>query len=385
MLNSWFGIPFFILVMIGVFWLTFGYPGTLIKDYFDLFLNFGIDILKDIIISLNLIEMFTKLINNGILDALAGVFAFIPQIIILFFFIALMEDVGLIGRAAFMTDAFMRRFGLSGRAFIPMILGFGCTVPAILSTRTIPDKRDRIVTALAVPFISCGARLPVYSLIAAAFFREKAFIVIAFLYILGFVVSLITSLLFKKSIMRGETSPLIFELPPYRIPGFRNIRTRLFETAWDFISRLITLILLASIVMWALQNFTLNLQITSDPELSIMAELGRFFAPFFEPIGFGDWQRVSALLAGLAAKETIIAAFEIIYGGSNIALLAFNTPSALSFMVFVLLYVPCIAAVSAMYKEFEKKRYVVISLIWQIFISWISAFIIFNFAKIMGW
>ena len=341
--------------------------------------------IKNIILSLGLSDTLTQLINNGMLDALTGVLVFIPQIILLFFFIAILEDIGLISRAAFLTDRFMRKFGLGGRSFIPIILGFGCTVPAILSTRTIPDKRDRIVTALSVPFISCGARLPVYGLLATAFFHEKAYIVIIALYLLGIAATLVTSLIFKALLMKGRTAPLIFELPPYRIPGFRNVRIRLMEIAWDFISRLLSIILLASIVMWVLQNFNLNFQITSDPETSIVAALGKLIAPVFSPLGFGDWQRVSALIAGIAAKETIIAAFQIIYGSSSIALLAFKTSSALSFMVFVLLYVPCIASIAALYKELGKKRLVVLSLVWQIMVAWTCAFVIYQSSVAIGW
>lgn len=385
LLNSWFGIPIFFILMIGVFWLTFGPFGTMVTGIFESALNFASEYLKLFVIHMEINSTLTKLINNGILDALTGVFSFIPQIILLFFFIVILEEIGLISRAAFLTDGFMRRFGLGGRSFIPMILGFGCTVPAILSTRTIPDTRDRIVTAISIPFISCGARLPVYGLLAAAFFKEKAYIVIVCLYLLGILATLISAYVFKSSFMKGQTAPLVFELPPYRIPGFRNVRVNLMETAWDFISRLLSTILFASVLMWIFQNFTLSLEPTSDAELSITATLGKFIAPFFVPLGFGDWQRVSALISGLAAKETIIAAFEIIYGSRYTALLAFNIPSALSFMVFVLLYIPCIAAVIALYKELGKKYLLVLSLLWQIIIAWIAAFGVYHIALFIGW
>lgn len=376
-LNPWLAYPLFIVLMIFVFQFTFSWVGQPISDALDGFLS---DTFMPYLSNLlsGTAPWFQSLLVDGIVAGVGGIIVLLPIILALFLCISILEDSGYMARVAFLMDKFMRKIGLSGKAFLPMITGFGCTVPAIMSARTLESEKDRKLTALLAPFMSCNARLPVYVIFAGLFFPENASIVVASLYILGIIVAFILGLVFKNTLFKKDEEPFIIELPEYKVPEIRSVLGQLWDKSKNFLKKAGTIIFAMSVIIWFLQSFNFG-GMVEDITHSFLYNIGSFIAPIFAPLGFGDWQASVSLLTGLMAKETIISTMEVIYKGDLVHMLPqfFTTISAYSFMVFVLLYTPCISVVGVMKKEYGGK-FTILSVIFQFVVAWVSAFIIYH-------
>ena len=324
---------------------------------------------------------FQSLILDGIIGGVGGILVLLPIILSLFACITVLEDSGYMARVAFIMDKIMRKMGLSGKAFIPMIVGFGCSVPAIMTARTLESEKDRKLTALLIPLMSCNARLPVYSVFAAVFFPDKIGLIVASLYFLGILLAFILGIIFKHTIFKNEEEPLLIELPEYKLPSLKNLFNQLYEKTKGFLVKAGTLIFAMSIVLWFLSNFNFNGM--TDVNNSILSSIGGFIAPIFKPLGFGNWQSSVSLLTGLIAKETVVSSMGVIFAGDLSAMLPlhFTTLSALSFLVFVLLYTPCITVVGTMKKEFGTKI-TLFSVFYQLSLAWIVSFLVFNIGSL---
>ncbi|VYT82631.1 ferrous iron transport protein B [Clostridium tertium] len=381
LLNPWLAYPVFILIMALMFQITFSWIGQPLSDLLDGFLN---DSLIPYISNLlaNTEPWFQSLIVDGIVSGVGGILVLLPIILSLFACISVLEDSGYMARVAFIMDKLMRRMGLSGKAFIPMIVGFGCTVPAIMSARTLESEKDRKLTALLVPLMSCNARLPVYAIFAAVFFPNYTGFVVAMLYLLGVILAFILGILFKNTIFKKDEEPFIIELPEYKMPSFKNVLKQIYEKAKSFLIKAGTIIFAMSVIIWFLSNFNFTGMV--DVNDSILASIGSFIAPVFKPLGFGNWQSSVSLLTGLLAKETVVASMGVIFAGDLTAVLPlyFNAASALSFLVFVLLYTPCISVLGAMKKEYGTK-FTIFSSSYQLVLSWIVSFIVYNIANLL--
>lgn len=364
-------IPVFILIMGIVFYLTF----FLIGPFFQDLLANGIDILKSLVergmIIANVNEAIQSLILDGIFEGVGTVVSFLPIIIIMFFFLSMLEDSGYIARVAFVMDKLLRKIGLSGRSIVPMLLGFGCTVPAVMSTRTLPSDRDRKMTILLTPFMSCTAKLPIYGFFVSVFFPEYAWLIITALYLLGIMIGILMAFIFKKTLFKGNAVPFVMELPNYRIPSPKSVGILLKEKSKDFIQRAFTVILIATIVVWFLSSFDFGLNLTPDKHNSILAAVAGFFVPIMKPIGLGDWRIITSLISGFMAKESVVSIMETLFGGEVANL---GIPTAVSMLVFSLLYTPCVAAVAAIRREMGNKWAVTV-VVWQCFVAWVAAFI----------
>lgn len=376
-LNPWLAYPLFIALMYFVFQFTFSWVGQPISDALDGFLG---DTFMPYLSNLlsGTAPWFQSLLVDGIVAGVGGIIVLLPIILALFLCIAILEDSGYMARVAFLMDKFMRKIGLSGKAFLPMITGFGCTVPAIMSARTLESKKDRKLTALLAPFMSCNARLPVYVIFAGLFFPDNASMVVASLYILGILVAFILGLVFKNTLFKKDEEPFIIELPEYKVPEVRSVLAQLWDKSKSFLKKAGTIIFAMSVVIWFLQSFNFT-GMVEDITHSFLYNIGSFIAPIFAPLGFGDWQASVSLLTGLMAKETIISTMEVIYKGDLTHMLPqfFTALSSYSFMVFVLLYTPCISVVGVMKKEYGGK-FTILSVIFQFLVAWISAFIIYH-------
>ena len=368
-------IPAFIGIMALVFYLTFGVIGAGLQDL----LAAGIDALTALtdqaLTGWHINAALHSLIIDGIFTGVGSVLSFLPIIVTLFFFLSLLEDTGYMARVAFVMDKLLRRIGLSGRSIVPMLIGFGCTVPGVMASRTLPSERDRKMTILLTPFMSCSAKLPIYSLFAAAFFPGHAALVMVGLYFLGIAVGVLMAILLKGTVFKGEAVPFVMELPNYRLPGLKNVAQLLWDKAKDFLERAFTVIFLATIVIWFLQNFDLRFSLTSDPQTSILALLAGDIAPLFAPLGFGDWRISTALITGFMAKESVVSSLLILFG-STAALTAALTPAqAAPLLVFCLLYTPCIAAVASVKRELGNK-WAVIMVVNQCAVAWLCALLV---------
>ena len=376
-LNPWLAYPLFIALMYFVFQFTFSWVGQPISDALDGFLgDTFMPYLSDLLSGTA--PWFQSLLVDGIVAGVGGIIVLLPIILALFLCIAILEDSGYMARVAFLMDKFMRKIGLSGKAFLPMITGFGCTVPAIMSARTLESEKDRKLTALLAPFMSCNARLPVYVIFAGLFFPDNASMVVASLYILGILIAFILGLVFKNTLFKKDEEPFIIELPEYKVPEIRSVLAQLWDKSKSFLKKAGTIIFAMSVVIWFLQSFNFT-GMVEDITHSFLYNIGSFIAPIFAPLGFGDWQASVSLLTGLMAKETIISTMEVIYKGDLTHMLPqfFTALSSYSFMVFVLLYTPCISVVGVMKKEYGGK-FTVLSVIFQFLVAWISAFIIYH-------
>ena len=376
-LNPWLAYPLFIALMYFVFQFTFSWVGQPISDALDGFLG---DTFMPYLSNLlsGTAPWFQSLLVDGIVAGVGGIIVLLPIILALFLCIAILEDSGYMARVAFLMDKFMRKIGLSGKAFLPMITGFGCTVPAIMSARTLESEKDRKLTALLAPFMSCNARLPVYVIFAGLFFPDNASMVVASLYILGILVAFILGLVFKNTLFKKDEEPFIIELPEYKVPEVRSVLAQLWDKSKSFLKKAGTIIFAMSVVIWFLQSFNFT-GMVEDITHSFLYNIGSFIAPIFAPLGFGDWQASVSLLTGLMAKETIISTMEVIYKVDLTHMLPqfFTALSSYSFMVFVLLYTPCISVVGVMKKEYGGK-FTILSVIFQFLVAWISAFIIYH-------
>ena len=368
-------IPAFIGIMALVFYLTFGVIGAGLQDL----LAAGIDALTALtdqaLTGWHINAALHSLIIDGIFTGVGSVLSFLPIIVTLFFFLSLLEDTGYMARVAFVMDKLLRRIGLSGRSIVPMLIGFGCTVPGVMASRTLPSERDRKMTILLTPFMSCSAKLPIYSLFAAAFFPRHAALVMVGLYFLGIAVGVLMAILLKGTVFKGEAVPFVMELPNYRLPGLKNVAQLLWDKAKDFLERAFTVIFLATIVIWFLQNFDLRFSLTSDPQTSILALLAGDIAPLFAPLGFGDWRISTALITGFMAKESVVSTLTILFGSSAAFAAALTPAQAAPLLVFCLLYTPCIAAVASVKRELGGK-WAAIMVANQCIVAWVCAFVV---------
>ena len=366
-------IPAFVGIMALVFYLTFGVIGLALQNLLEV----GIDALTAAVDSTltawNVNVAVHSLVIDGIFTGVGSVLSFLPIIVTLFFFLSLLEDTGYMARVAFVMDKLLRRIGLSGRSIVPMLIGFGCTVPGVMASRTLPSERDRKMTILLTPFMSCSAKLPIYSLFAAAFFPEHAALVMVSFYFLGIAVGILMAILLKSSVFKGEAVPFVMELPNYRLPGLKNVVQLLWEKARDFLQRAFTVIFVATIIIWFLQSFDLRLSLTADPQQSILAWLASGIAPLFAPLGFADWRVSTALITGFMAKESVVSTLTILYGSSAAFAAALSPAAAAPLLVFCLLYTPCIAAVASVKRELGGK-WAFIMVANQCIVAWLAAF-----------
>ena len=368
-------IPAFIAIMGLVFFLTFNVIGL----FFQNLMEMGIDALTGVVdtalTNWNVNAAVHSLVIDGIFTGVGSVLSFLPIIVVLFFFLSMLEDTGYMARVAFVMDKLLRRIGLSGRSIVPMLIGFGCTVPGVMASRTLPSERDRKMTILLTPFMSCSAKLPIYSLFAAAFFPKYAGLVMVLLYFTGILVGVLAALLLKSTVFKGEAVPFVMELPNYRLPGLKNVAQLLWEKARDFLERAFTVIFLATIIIWFLQNFDFQLSLTADPQESILAWIASGIAPLFAPLGFGDWRVSTALITGFMAKESVVSTLTILYGSSAALGAALSPAAAAPLLVFCLLYTPCIAAVASVKREMGG-RWATVMVVNQCVVAWLAALVV---------
>ena len=371
--GKWTAIPCFIGIMAIVFILTFNYIGPFLQGIVES----GVDALSGTVekalVEADVNPAIQGLVIKGIFDGVGSVLSFIPIVVTLFFFLSIMEDSGYIARVAFVMDKLFRRIGLSGRSIVPMLIGFGCTVPAVMATRTLPSRRDRRMTILLTPFMSCTAKIPIYAFLVNAFFPGKGGLIMTGLYVLGVIVSILMALLLKHTLFKGEAVPFVMELPNYRMPGVRNVLQLLWDKAKDFLQRAFGVILAATIVVWFLESFDTSLNLVTDSSKSILAGISGVLVPLFEPVGMGDWRIVTSLISGFMAKESVVATMKLLFGKGITETIGVVT--AASMLVFCLLYTPCVAAVAAVRRELGS-RMAAVMVIWQCFVAWCAAFIV---------
>lgn len=382
--HKYLAIPIFLGIMLVIFWLTFGVIGSGLSDL----LGYGIDSVTaaadNALSGVNISPALHSLIINGIFAGVGSVLSFLPIIVVLFFFLSILEDSGYMARVAFVMDKLLRKIGLSGRSFVPMLIGFGCSVPAIMATRTLPSERDRKMTIMLTPFMSCSAKLPIYAVFTAAFFTRYQALVMISLYVMGMVVAIFAGLILKKTIFEGKPVPFVMELPSYRLPAVKSVMQKMWERAMDFIKRAFTVIFIATIIIWALQSFDFGFNIVTDTGNSMMASIGKLIAPVFAPLGFADWKAATALITGLTAKEAVVSTFAILLGANDSSSLVpllsqlFTPLSAFSFLTFTLLYMPCVAAMAAVKREMGGWRSAALVMVFQTVTAWIVAFVVYQ-------
>lgn len=385
--NKYLALPVFLGIMFFIFWLTFGVIGNNLSGL----LSFGIDLLtkgvSDALTSYGINPVVHSLVINGIFAGVGSVLSFLPIIVVLFFFLSILEDSGYMARVAFVMDKLLRKIGLSGRSFVPMLIGFGCTVPAIMATRTISSERDRKMTILLTPFMSCSAKLPIYAIFTAAFFKREAPLVMISLYVMGFLVGIFCGYLLKGTLYKGKPVPFVMELPNYRLPSLKSVGFLVWDKAKDFLTRAFTIIFVATIIIWFLQTFDTRLNVVTDSVNSLLADIGRFISPLFVPLGFNDWRASTALIAGFTAKEAVVSTMAVLLG-ANIAALPdalsslFTPLSAFSFLTFTLLYTPCVAAIAAIKREMKSTLAAIYVVLFQITIAWVVAFIVYTYGRL---
>lgn len=363
-------IPCFVLIMLAVFYLTFNVIGAGLQSLLEM----GIDSLTEItgraLTAAHVNPVLQGLVMDGIFAGVGSVLSFLPVIVTLFFFLSLMEDSGYIARVAFFMDKLLRKIGLSGRSIVPMLIGFGCTVPAVMSTRTLPSERDRKMTILLTPFMSCSAKLPIYSFFVSAFFPKQGGLVMTGLYFLGIIMGIVTALVYRKTLFKGEAVPFVMELPNYRMPGMKNVAQLLWEKAKDFLQRAFTVILLATMCIWFLQSFDFHFNLVTESKNSILAMISSVLVPIFVPLGLGDWRICTSLISGFMAKESVVSSLQILFGGAVAA--SISPVAAASLLVFSLLYTPCVAAIASIRRELGR-RWALGVVLFQCGVAWIMA------------
>ena len=374
-------IPMFILIMGLVFFLTFFLVGPWLQDLLEQGIGALGGLVERAMEAGHVNDTIRNLVSKGIFEGVGSVLSFLPLIVTLFFFLSLLEDSGYIARVAFFMDKALRKIGLSGRSIVPMLIGFGCTVPAVMSTRTLPSDRDRRMTILLTPFMSCTAKLPIYSFFVTAFFPKLSWLIITGLYLLGILVGVLAAMIYRKTLFRGEAVPFVMELPNYRLPTLRNVGLLMWEKAKDFLQRAFSVILIATIAVWFLKTFDFSFNLVADSRDSILARVAGFIAPVLTPIGLGDWRIVTSLVSGFLAKEGVVSTMEMLFADG---LLGLGTRTAASLLVFSLLYTPCIAAIASIRREMGRKwSYIVV--FWQCAIAWVAAFGIRLLGSVTGW
>ena len=381
--NRFFALPIFGVIMALIFYLTF----YVIGEYLSNLLALGIDTLTvwvdDFLTAYGMNPVVHSLVIDGVFAGVGSVLSFLPLVVVLFFFLSILEDSGYMARIAFLMDKLLRKIGLSGRSFVPMLLGFGCSVPAIMATRTLSSQRDRKMTIMLTPYMSCSAKIPVYTAFAAAFFPGYELPVMLVLYFGGMLIGVLVALIMKHTMFRGNPVPFVMELPNYRLPSLRSVVLLMWEKAKDFLERAFTVIFLVTVIIWFLQNFDMRLNVVSDSADSILAGIGRIIAPIFAPLGFGDWRMVTALVSGFSAKEAVVGTFGVVLGvGTNQLPVAlhqlFTTLSAASFLAFTLLYTPCVAAVATIRRELDSTWKTVGVVLMQCVVAWIVALLVYQ-------
>lgn len=389
-INKWLAVPIFIAVMALMFWTTFGPIGEGLKGVLETLIQGVLSPwLETALLAAGASDGVIGLVCDGIIGGVGGVVSFLPQIVILFFFLSMLEDTGYLARIAFIMDTLLRRIGLSGKSFVPMLMGFGCTTPAVMAARTMENEKDRRMTIMLTPFMSCGAKLPVYALIAGAIFGKNAGLVIISLYVFGILMSILAGFVLKKTVFRDVSSGFVLELPPYRLPTFKGTVRGMWDKARDFITKAGTVIFLMSIVIWLLQNFTPTFAVAASPETSILGVFGRLIAPIFAPLGFGEWQASVSLLTGLVAKEAVVSTMSVLYGVSASADLSailagvFSPVAAYSFLVFTLLYMPCMSAFATIKRELGGWRWALGATAFQTGLAWLTAFVVYHVGMLL--
>lgn len=386
--NKYLAIPMFLAIMMLIFYLTFGLIGAWLSDLLSLGIEQITDICDKGLTAYGINPVVHSLIIDGVFAGVGSVLSFLPVIVVLFFFLSILEDSGYMARIAFVMDKLLRKIGLSGRSFVPMLIGFGCTVPAVMATRTLSSDRDRKMTIMLTPFISCSAKIPVYSVFAMAFFKDHAALVMMALYVTGIVVSILVALILKGTVFSGKPVPFVMELPNYRLPSVKSVLQLMWDKAKDFLQRAFTIIFVATIIIWFLQTFDTRLNVVTDSANSLLAVLGRWVAPIFTPLGFGDWRISTSLITGFTAKEAVVSTMSVLCGTSmsNLpqTLGSFFTPlSAVSFLVFTLLYTPCVAAIAAIRREMDSALQAVGIVIMQCVIAWLVAFGVYRIGSLL--
>ena len=379
-------LPCFAGIMALVFWLTFGVVGSTLSDWMTLGIDWFTGVVDRALTAYQINPVVHSLVIDGIFAGVGSVLSFLPTIVILFFFLSILEDTGYMARVAFVMDKLLRRIGLSGRSFVPMLVGFGCSVPAIMATRTLSSERDRRMTILLTPFMSCSAKLPIYALFTAAFFpRVWRAPVMIFLYLFGILCGILYSLILKQTCFRGEPVPFVMELPNYRLPSPKSVGQLIWEKARDFIQRAFTIIFVATVVIWFLQTFDTRLNVAATPDSSLLALVGSLITPIFKPLGFGDWRISTALITGFTAKESVVSTLTVLLGGDTGALNTLFTPfTALVFLIFTLLYTPCVAAIAAVKRELGGGRAALGVVLMQCGIAWVVALAVHCVGVLLG-
>lgn len=380
--GKWTAIPAFVAIMGLVFWLTFNVIGA----FFQNLLDEGIQIIThwtdQWLTAMDVATPIHSLIIDGVFTGVGSVLSFVPIVVVLYLFLSLLEDSGYMARVAFFMDKLLRRVGLSGRSIVPMLVGFGCSVPAIMSSRTLPSERDRKMTLLLIPFMSCSAKMPIYAFFANTFFQKYAAPVMISMYFIGILMAILIALIGKNTVFKGEAVPFVMELPNYRMPGAKSVLQLMWDKAKDFLQRAFSVIFIGTIVVWFLQNFNFSMNMVSNPQSSMLAALAGFLAPLFIPLGFGNWQMVTALISGFLAKESVVSMMAVVYGGTAAVRSAITPLAAFTFMVFCLLYTPCIAAVATIRKE-QGRGSAILMVIFQCVVAWLVAWAVHLIGSIL--
>ena len=383
--NKYLAIPVFLCIMFLIFYLTFHVIGAALSDW----LGAGIDMLAlavdRTLTAYGINPVMQSLIIDGIFSGVGSVLSFLPIIVSLFFFLSILEDSGYMARIAFVMDKPLRKIGLSGKSFVPMLIGFGCTVPAVMASRTLASERDRKMTILLTPFISCSAKIPIYAVFTSAFFPNHAALVMILLYMAGIISGILFSLILNRTAFKGNSIPFVMELPNYRLPSVKSVLLLMWDKARDFVQRAFTIIFLATLLIWFLQTFDVRCNVVSDSADSLLALVGKWIAPIFSPLGFGDWRISTSLLTGFTAKEAVVSTMGVLLGAKMSGLPEalsglFTTASAISFLIFTLLYTPCIAAVASIRREMGSRREAAAVVILQCVIAWLAAFLAYHAA-----
>lgn len=377
--HKYFAIPIFILVMFLVFFLTFNVFGAVLSDLLSMLIDDITALVDKGLTAYGINPVVHSLVIDGIFAGVGSVLSFLPIIVVLFFFLSILEDTGYMARIAFVMDKLLRKIGLSGRSIVPLLVGFGCTVPAVMASRTLSSERDRRMTIMLTPFMSCSAKIPIYAVFAAAFFQKYAALVMIGMYLTGIIIGIIVALIFDRTVFRGKPIPFVMELPNYRFPSAKSVLLLMWDKAKDFLQRAFTIIFLATVIIWFLQSFDSRLNVVTDSADSILAAIGHLLAPVFAPLGFDDWRIPTALITGFTAKEAVISTLGVLMGTSTAALgpalhTLFTPVSAISFLVFTLLYTPCVAAIAAVKRELESGWLALGVVILQCVVAWLAAF-----------
>lgn len=388
--NKYLAIPLFFGLMLLIFYITFGALGANLTDLVDGLINETFaSWVRGMLVQVGASDWAVGLVCDGVIGGVGAVLSFFPQILLLFLFLSILEDSGYMSRAAFIMDRALHSIGLSGKSFVPMIMGFGCSVPAIMATRTLENEKDRRITMMLIPFMSCSAKMPVYSMFILAFFPSHRGLVVGSLYLLGMVIAILSAFILQKTVLKGGHAPFVMELPPYRLPTLKTLGLHLYDKVKDFMTKAGTVLLGASVVIWFCQYFSFSLQHVENSEESILGTIGAFIAPIFAPLGFGDWKSSVSMLSGLIARESIVSTMGILHGAgdsgaiSEIIASVYTPAAAYSFMVFSLLFIPCMAAVATLRREMNSRKWTAIALSFQAIVAWVVTFIVYNICKVI--